>query len=696
MASQVVSSEPRLYDLGVALRSGRWLILCVSFAAASTAGICSLYVAKQYSSTVVISAIPDSLSNSYSSESKSILADIIGLPGVGGLDSPNLLSRQSEFLAVLQSVSLTEAYIRENNLLPILFSDRWYPVRRGWIQGDRRPVPTVWEANRYFKKYVRTITTDYNTGLTRVTVTWTDPQLAAQWANGLVKMTNDYLRAQAIAESDRRIAYMISEVKKTKLLRMQNSLSALIQRENQRAVLARGDRDFALEVVDPARVSETPSYPNTVVWISMSGLCGLLSSVLWVFARDAWRRRVPPRQVASGLPQLWVRTEPLFRPSTVAMLGLLLSAGAWYFPDMGGLKRGYDQPAIFTFQSVVLLLDWWLIIFLGLRAGEIIGQRLELRRIFASQIDDLESTRLFVTFTGLTSIGLILTYAKIFSSLSLGGALAFIAAGSGNALKESLYEQYSAGVLSLRYLVIFSASLAVYRFSYVKRWDVLYVINFLLLLISALLSSRLMFVATVVASLFLVLRRSERIRIRPVRIIVGAFLAFFVLAALNASRNSNYYEKDNLYFWGGGASSIITYLSAPFQSAIGTANHIVEISGAPGDTYREYVDIDETLNTNSSFVQNVGQFGILAWPGIALLSLGSGFLFASLQRYGRSALLMPCTAILYASSELWRLDLFRQGIFFVWLGCGLAMPIIFAFLPKLRVFGRPLGASHGN
>ena len=78
-----------------------------------------------------------------------------------------------------------------------------------------------------------------------------------------------------------------------------------------------------------------------------------------------------------------------------------------------------------------------------------------LRLTFARQIESLESNRIFVLFTALTALGLALTYAEDSVRSLVVGALAFIAKGSGNELKASLYEQYSAGILSLRYLVIF-------------------------------------------------------------------------------------------------------------------------------------------------------------------------------------------------------------------------------------------------
>jgi len=50
--------------------------------------------------------------------------------------------------------------------------------------------------------------TDPKTGLVTLSITWNDPNIAAKWANGLVRMANDYLRDQAIEESERNIAYL--------------------------------------------------------------------------------------------------------------------------------------------------------------------------------------------------------------------------------------------------------------------------------------------------------------------------------------------------------------------------------------------------------------------------------------------------------------------------------------------------------
>jgi len=69
-----------------------------------------------------------------------------------------------------------------------------------------------------------------------------------------------------------------------------------------------------------------------------------------------------------------------------------------------------------------------------------------------------------------------------------------------------------------------------------------------------------------------------------------------------------------------------------------------------------------------------------------------GFLFEFLASLGKTVFLLPCGAILYASAELWRLDLFQQGIFIVWMVTGIGLP---AFLIAGRRFFRFIGGNQG-
>ncbi len=370
-----------------------------------------------------------------------------------------------------------------------------------------------------------------------------------------------------------------------------------------------------------------------------------------------------------------VRPARVFTPSSLATLAVCMSAVAWLVPTFGFLTKGYIVASPWTAMSVIALVDWYALMYLALRLGEFAGAALHRRLASRLTVPALDDPTVFLAFTVLAAVGILSTYLKIFSSMSLVEAVFFISSGMGNELKESLYSEYSAGVVSLRYLVLYSASLAIYRIYKHRKYGPLVFTNIALLVMSALLSSRLIFVATVLSSLFLCLSDRESVRLRFGRVAIFVFLLFFVLSALNYSRNSNYYASDNLFFWGAGASSILTYLGSPFQVAVGAAEHITRLAEEGAEMYRDYVDIDITLNSNSAFVQMHEAFGFWAWLYLTTVLFSAATLFSYFRRYGRTALLLPCCAILYACSELWRLDLFRQGIFIVWLGMGCIVPI---------------------
>jgi hypothetical protein len=108
---------------------------------------------------------------------------------------------------------------------------------------------------------------------------------------------------------------------------------------------------------------------------------------------------------------------------------------------------------------------------------------------------------------------------------------------------------------------------------------------------------------------------------------------------------------------------------------------------AGGDqTYRNYVEEEENLNTNSAFIHLHEQFGYSTWPYMAVMCLTMGFVFQALASLGKTVFLLPCGAILYASAELWRLDLFHQGLFIVWFVFGVGLPASIYALRSLFAF----------
>ena len=341
--------------------------------------------------------------------------------------------------------------------------------------------------------------------------------------------------------------------------------------------------------------------------------------------------------------------------------------------------KGFESPARLEFSAVVILTCWYLLIFLSFTVGEKLGGLLSLGRRSSEteRLLSLNSNLFYYIFSCLTAVGLAATFVTIFRTLSPLQAIVFITLGQANSLKDALYEDYSIGFVSLRYLVLFSASIALYRIIRWRSFGLLNILNVLMLGASALLlGSRLTLIATLLTVVFLLSFDKPSIRFSVRKLTFFVTLLFLILSALNFSRNFGYYERNNLSFGLAGVSEILSYLGSPFQVAIGSAPVVDQLVAGGGETYRNYVDEAVNLNTNSAFVHLHEQMGFGSWGYIAVICLFMGFVFRCLVSRGKTIFLLPAGAVLYGSAELWRLDLFHQGIFIVWFVMGIGLPAL--------------------
>jgi hypothetical protein len=385
----------------------------------------------------------------------------------------------------------------------------------------------------------------------------------------------------------------------------------------------------------------------------------------------------------------------ILKPSVVSMAAMLASLAAWLFPSFGVLRKGFDYPSRVDFSSFVVLACWYLLIFMSFTLGEKVGRLIVFRRsALRERSFYLDSNLLYYILSFLSAIGIATTLIRIFQVLSLQQAIVFVALGQANSLKEALYEDYSIGLVSLRYLVLYSASIALYRIIRWRSFRPLNIFNVLMLGITALLlGSRLILIATLLTVVFLLSFGKRSIRFSIPKLTIFATLLFLILSALNFSRNANYYESNKLSFGLAGVSEILAYLGSPFQVAIGSAPVVDQLVAGGGETYRNYVDVEENLNTNSAFVLLHEQMGYASWAYIAAICLFMGFVFEVLASLGKTIFLLPCGIILYGSAELWRLDLFHQGIFIVWFVMGIGLPVFLVGSRRLLVI---LGGGGGT
>ena len=205
----------------------------------------------------------------------SLPAALKGLAGLADI-SINAPTGEAEAIATLQSRVLIEELIQANSLRPVLFPERWDESTGSWIDDDPEEHPSLQEGVQLFARKVLHIEHDVGRGTISLSVTWTDPNLATDWAAELTERANERLRARALTEAEGRLAYLKKELDKAGQVELRQAIARLMEQNTQAAVMARADPEFAFKTIDPPRVPHKPFSPNGLLMI----IGAILGSIL--------------------------------------------------------------------------------------------------------------------------------------------------------------------------------------------------------------------------------------------------------------------------------------------------------------------------------------------------------------------------------------------------------------------------------
>ena len=250
----------------------RLLIFLTALGCASAALVLALVIPKRYTASTLL--IPVEANSHALGGAGSLLSQFSGLANLVGISTSGN-ERSQEYLALLESTLITEKFIRKYHLLPILYRSRWNNGKNRWHAGAR--VPTLWEAGEFFKKKIRNVQRNSETGLITLYISWKKPDLAANWANSLVELTNEYARRRAVDRAKREIAFLNEQAAKTTYVEQREVVFSIMQGELTREMMAKGTNQYALRVIDPAFAPEKPSFPKPILWT----LLGLLSGIVF-------------------------------------------------------------------------------------------------------------------------------------------------------------------------------------------------------------------------------------------------------------------------------------------------------------------------------------------------------------------------------------------------------------------------------
>jgi len=197
-----------------------------------------------------------------------------GLAALAGVAAAPSSADNAEAIAVLRSRTFAREFIQASDLVQLFTACPSVAGKPGSEPGDMR------EAVRFFHENVLSVREDMDTGHIALSVDWTDPEVAADWANSLVARLNARMRQRALKEAEANVAYLQSQLESNTLVAVQQSIGRLLESELQKLMLARGSEDFSFRIVDPATPPDKRSRPKRTLIVASATFLGGVLAVL--------------------------------------------------------------------------------------------------------------------------------------------------------------------------------------------------------------------------------------------------------------------------------------------------------------------------------------------------------------------------------------------------------------------------------
>jgi uncharacterized protein involved in exopolysaccharide biosynthesis len=266
----------QLYDFAGAIQR-RWiLIACLSLAFGMAMAVLAYTMKPVYRGSAILEPV---------TSGNNELTQWLDLQPAGGLLSALLpgtseRDRQANVAAsVLGSREFTERFLSDENLLPILFQNKWDARAGRWKEGIGK-IPTLELGYVAFER-IRSIVLDGDTDYIALQIDWPDRFKAAEWVNKMAERLNAEMRQRAVANSEASLAHLRVEFANTVDIETRASIGGMIEAEERKKMLANVMPEYAVRVIDEAVVpdADAPQRPKKPMMIGIGLLFGLLVGI---------------------------------------------------------------------------------------------------------------------------------------------------------------------------------------------------------------------------------------------------------------------------------------------------------------------------------------------------------------------------------------------------------------------------------
>jgi uncharacterized protein involved in exopolysaccharide biosynthesis len=258
---------------------GRWVILASGLLGAVAMGVYAFTAEPWYRAQVTLLPVENK-------SSQGLLGQLGPLSGLAGLAGISLgAGSRAEPIAVLRSRDFVRDFIERRQLMTTLFSDEWDATQRKWNVPANK-APDIRDAVKFFDEDIRHIGEDRKLGLVILTVDWKNPKVAADWANQIAVDINAMLRARAIEDAEKSIAYLREQLASANEVSLQQSISRLIESQMQTVMVARGNEEYAFRVIDTAHPPKKRFKPYRSMLVLGGALIGSMLACAWLLIRS--------------------------------------------------------------------------------------------------------------------------------------------------------------------------------------------------------------------------------------------------------------------------------------------------------------------------------------------------------------------------------------------------------------------------
>ncbi len=279
-----------LVDYWRVIRHYRWLIIACAIIGLGAGAALALITTPIYKVDVVFVAVEE---ESDGSPLTALASQLGSFATVAGLEGAAGGRTKDEAVATLQSRAFTELFIQEEGLMPVLFHEDWDESAGDWKVADIADIPSAWDAYELFDTEVRAISEDLITGLLTLTIEWSDRELAADWANGLITRLNQHMRERAIRDARKSLDYLNNELAKTSVVELEQAIYRLIETQINKIMLANVRDEYVFKVIDPAVVPDADEFiwPNRPLLLVGGLLFGIFVSLAIAFSANLVREQ---------------------------------------------------------------------------------------------------------------------------------------------------------------------------------------------------------------------------------------------------------------------------------------------------------------------------------------------------------------------------------------------------------------------